>query len=165
MSCHRSSFSVSMAAVSAVFPLAIPPKSLAASSIDTQTNPVSDVPGVAVTLDPNLKNPWGVSFAPTSPFWVSNQGTNTSTIYDGVREHCGPGSLDSSDRHASRAYGQVFNGANDFGLADGSPASFLFATLDGQIQGWNGGEGTTADIRAGLCRTTDRFGVKVRLNT
>src|SRR5712672_1687269 len=46
-----------------------------------QTNLVSDIPGLATITDPELHNPWGVSHSPTSPFWVSNQGTNTSTLY------------------------------------------------------------------------------------
>ena len=46
-----------------------------------QTNLVSDIPGLAQVTDSSLVNPWGVSFSPTSPFWVSNQGTNTSTLY------------------------------------------------------------------------------------
>lgn len=37
----------------------------------SQQNLVSDIPGLAVWTDPNLVNPWGVSFSPTSPFWVS----------------------------------------------------------------------------------------------
>jgi uncharacterized protein (TIGR03118 family) len=144
MSFHRSSFSVTVAAVSAFFLLSVLPTNLAASTIYTQTNLVSDVPGLAVTLDPNLKNPWGVSFAPTSPFWVSNQGTNTSTLYDGAGNIVPLVVAIPPIGMPQGPTGQVFNGTNDFGLADGSPASFLFATLDGQIQGWNGGEGTTA---------------------
>jgi hypothetical protein len=46
-----------------------------------QTNLVSDVPGLASTTDSNLVNPWGVSFSDTSPFWVSDQGANLSSIY------------------------------------------------------------------------------------
>src|SRR6202023_3231068 len=46
-----------------------------------QTNLVSDIPGLAQLQDSSLVNPWGVSFSSTSPFWVSNQGTNTSTLY------------------------------------------------------------------------------------
>src|SRR5262249_18397677 len=49
------------------------------------TNLVSDIAnppgGAPVVVDTNLKNPWGVSFSPTSPFWVSNQRTGTSTLY------------------------------------------------------------------------------------
>src|SRR5437763_13795131 len=46
-----------------------------------QTNLVSDVPGLATITDPLLVNPWGLSHSPTSPFWTSNQGTNTATLY------------------------------------------------------------------------------------
>src|SRR5262249_44525446 len=46
-----------------------------------QTNLVSDLGGVAKITDPALKNPWGLSHSPTSPFWTSNQGTSTATLY------------------------------------------------------------------------------------
>jgi hypothetical protein len=46
-----------------------------------QTNLVSDIPGLATILDTSLVNPWGISHSATSPFWVSNQGTNTATLY------------------------------------------------------------------------------------
>jgi len=32
----------------------------------TQTNLVSNIPGLATITDPQLKNPWGVSHSPTS---------------------------------------------------------------------------------------------------
>ena len=43
-----------------------------ASNNFTQTNLVSDLPGLAKTTDPDLVNPWGVSFSNASPFWVSD---------------------------------------------------------------------------------------------
>jgi hypothetical protein len=46
-----------------------------------QTNLVSDIPGLAKVTDPELVNPWGVSHSSTSPFWVSNQGKSTATLY------------------------------------------------------------------------------------
>src|SRR5258708_31138991 len=46
-----------------------------------QVNLASDIPGMAPLTDPDLKNPWGISHSPTSPLWVSNQGTNSSTLY------------------------------------------------------------------------------------
>src|SRR5262245_33460225 len=48
-----------------------------------QTNLVSDQPGVALIQDPNLMNAWGITFSPTSPFWVANNDTGTSTLYSG----------------------------------------------------------------------------------
>ena len=47
-----------------------------------QTNLVSNVPGLAANFDANLKNPWGISHTATSPFWVSNQASNNSTLYN-----------------------------------------------------------------------------------
>jgi len=46
-----------------------------------QTNLVSDIQGLAALTDPELHNPWGISHNAASPIWVSNQGTNTSTLY------------------------------------------------------------------------------------
>ena len=46
-----------------------------------QVNLVSDIPGLATITDPQLVNPWGVSHSTTSPFWTSNQGANTATLY------------------------------------------------------------------------------------
>ena len=51
------------------------------SNAYVQTNLVSDIAGMATLTDPTLINPWGISRSPTSPFWVSNQGTGTSTLY------------------------------------------------------------------------------------
>jgi hypothetical protein len=46
----------------------------------TQNNLISNMPGLAATTDPNLVNPWGVSFANGSPIWISDQGTQTSIL-------------------------------------------------------------------------------------
>ena len=46
-----------------------------------QTDLISDVTGLALITDPNLHNPWGMSFSATSPFWVSEQGTSNATLY------------------------------------------------------------------------------------
>jgi len=107
----------------------------------TQSNLVSDVPGLAKTLDPNLKDPWGVANAPGGPFWVANAASNTATLYDGqgtaaplvVAVPGGP-------------TGQVFTATtNEFKLTNGSTAAFVFDTLGGGIYAWNGKAGTTAE--------------------
>src|SRR5258708_3701706 len=48
-----------------------------------QTNLVWDIAGLAIATDPNLVNPWGVSFfSPAAgPFWISDQGSNVTTLY------------------------------------------------------------------------------------
>ena len=104
----------------------------------TQTNLVSDIPGMAKTPDPNLVNPWGVSFSPTSPFWISDNGTGLATLYDGAGDIIPlvvavppPGSAPT---------GQVFNSSSSF-----NGDLFIFATEGGTITGWRGALGTTAE--------------------
>src|SRR5215831_4754404 len=48
------------------------------------TRLVSDQPGMALHTDPNLVNAWGLTASPTSPWWVADNETNVSTIYDGT---------------------------------------------------------------------------------
>lgn len=99
----------------------------------------------AAFVDPNLVNPWGVSFAPTGPFWVSNQVTGTSTLYNGSGQPFPVSdplvvNIPQSGPVAGPT-GQVFNATSDFVLNSGGktgPAAFLFANLDGSISGWNG---------------------------
>src|ERR1051325_1977142 len=46
---------------------------------------VSDTGGTtALRADASLVNGWGLSAGPTTPWWTSNNGTNTSTLYNGV---------------------------------------------------------------------------------
>ena len=50
----------------------------------TATNLVADSGTSAAAVDPLLVNGWGLSAGPTTPWWVSNNGTNTSTLYNGA---------------------------------------------------------------------------------
>ena len=100
------------------------PQAWCSDTVYLQTNLVSNIPGLAQSTDPNLKNPWGVAFSATSPFWVSNAGSNTSTLYQGT------GSTVNS-RVVSvpgGPTGQVSNSSTtDFIEANGRPASFSFS--------------------------------------
>src|SRR5512137_251259 len=112
-----------------------------------QTNLVSDGAVPAAQTDPLLKNPWGISFGPTTPFWVANNGTGTSTLYRGtgapqslvVTIPAAPGSPAGT---TGTPTGTVFNGTSSNFLGD----RFLFASEDGVITGWQGG--TVATVRA-----------------
>src|SRR5271163_370258 len=48
----------------------------------SQTNLVSNVASVATTTDANLSNPWGISFIGGDDFWIANNFTGTSTLYN-----------------------------------------------------------------------------------
>ncbi|HEX2854045.1 MAG TPA: TIGR03118 family protein [Opitutaceae bacterium] len=124
--------------------LGFSPAKLAAQAF-VQTNLVSDIPGLAANTDPRLVNPWGISFAPTGPFWVSNAGTGTSTLYNSsgtpqalVVTIPGPGG-----GAPAVPTGQVFNSAAGTGAFNGD--LFLFASATGTIAGWRGALGTTAE--------------------
>jgi uncharacterized protein (TIGR03118 family) len=121
-----------------------------------QTNLVSDIAGMAPTFDPNLKNPWGLTRSsttptrPGSPWWVGNNNSGTSTLYTGAGAIIpinGTGTVTVPPPKGSPAgtlstpTGVVFNGSpTDFLIAPGKSAAFIFATEDGTISGWAGGQ-------------------------
>lgn len=120
------------------FAVALSPQLLSADTF-TQTNLVSDVPGDAFHTDADLKNPWGVSFAPTSPFWISNQASGTSTLYDGAGNKTPlTVPIPAGTPPLTGPTGQVFSGGSGFDLPGGNPAFFIFDTLNGTIDGWGG---------------------------
>src|SRR5215475_11736704 len=45
---------------------------------------VSDGSFTAVVTDNSLVNPWGLSDGPTTPWWVADNGSNSSTLYNGA---------------------------------------------------------------------------------
>jgi uncharacterized protein (TIGR03118 family) len=99
------------------------------------TRLVSDRPGVAEQLDPNLVNAWGLVAGPTTPWWVANNGTNTSTLYDGTGSPI-PLVVDV----AGAPTGIVFNGGSGFVVTHNGasePSLFLFASENGTVHGWN----------------------------
>ena len=86
-----------------------------------QTNLISDIPGVARITDPNLVNPWGQSASAGSPLWVSNEGSNTSTLYTGAIE----GSIPKISSlvvtiPGGKPTGTVFNGTKGFVVHTGN---------------------------------------------
>lgn len=115
-----------------------------------QTNLVSNVPGLAANLDANMKNPWGISHSATSPFWVSNQGSNNATLYNATTSAPLPlvVSVPPTSPPPTGPTGQVFSNIGGNFLANGAPATFIFATLAGSIDAWNGSLGTTAMVVA-----------------
>ena len=111
----------------------------------TQTNLVSDVPGLAANTDPNLKNPWGVSFSATSPFWTSDQVTGLATLYNAAGVPQGlVVTIPAGGAPPTGPTGQVFGNVTGSFLVNGTPATFIFDTLHGTLAGWNGSAGTTA---------------------
>src|SRR6516164_8669502 len=118
-----------------------------------QTNLVSDIPMLAKITDPTLVNPWGVSHSLMSPFWVSNQGTSTATLYAVTDETnvmkvlINPPADDvlipKTAGGPQGPTGQVNNSnTSSFPVnhgGDGGSAHFIFANLNGTISAWDKG--------------------------
>jgi uncharacterized protein (TIGR03118 family) len=105
----------------------------AAASSYTQTNLVSDQSGVAVHTDADLVNAWGLTARPTSPWWVSDNGTSVSTLYlaDGTKVLLANGTV-SHVKVPNNPTGAVANLGPNFG-----GGLFLFSTEEGKILYWN----------------------------
>ncbi|MFD7161759.1 TIGR03118 family protein [Kribbella sp. NPDC059898] len=104
-----------------------------------QVNLVSDQAGKAVLQDPDLVNPWGLSLGATTPLWVSNNGTSTSTLYSSAPGSGAIAKLPVEPTIPSPT-GQVNNPGTGFVLSNGTtsaPANFIFASEDGKIAAWS----------------------------
>ena len=129
----------------------------------TQTNLVANEAGVASVTDPQLINPWGISRGAGTPWWVSDQRTGLSTLYNGAGTKeslivvIPPADPNNKKTPAGTPTGTIFNGSEtDFLLAPGKPAIFLFSTNDGTIAGWNPAVAATPAVT--VVRTTDGSG-------
>jgi len=101
-----------------------------------QTNLVADTSGPAAHTDTNLVNAWGIARGSGGPWWIANNGTGTSTIYDGSGVASSLIVTTQSDPS-----GTIFNGTGDFG-----GAHFLFASEDGTISAWKSGTQATVVV-------------------
>ena len=111
------------------------------------TNLSSNQVNSALHDDPLLVNGWGLVHAPGSPWWVSDNLSGWSTLYDSQGNQVqtlkvliptagnGPDSPTGLNGPGTPT-GDVWNGTGEFQVAPGKKAIFLFATLDGTISGW-----------------------------
>jgi uncharacterized protein (TIGR03118 family) len=105
-------------------------------SVYSATPLVSDMAG-APNQDANLVDPIGLAVAPGFPFWVSNKGSDTSTLYDGTGK---PEAL-VVQLPKFAPTGIVFNGTKDFEVTSAgttAAAPFIFSGEAGQLAGWGG---------------------------
>lgn len=132
-----------MAAVATTAALTVIPSVASGHDSDTvfhRTNLVSDQAGKAAITDPNLVNAWGMSRGANSPIWVSDNGTDVSTLYRGA-----VGTTPVSivplvvSTPGGAPTGQVNNDTSGFVVpGTTSPAAFIFAGEHGDLSAWNG---------------------------
>jgi uncharacterized protein (TIGR03118 family) len=125
-----------------------------------QTDLVSDISGLAAITDPSLINPWGLAHSSTSPFWISDQGTNVATLYavtgstnvtkTVINPPSGFVSIPTTASGPQGPTGQINNtNTASFQLTPGTPstsARFIFANLNGTISGWAGGPASSVQV-------------------
>jgi uncharacterized protein (TIGR03118 family) len=141
-------FACTVAVISTLFFFSQAPASSQALGGYIQHNLVSDLQGAAITTDLRLKNPWGIAFSSSGPFWISDNATGVATVYTGQATPF-PNSQTplkvtvpppTGSTATSAPTGIVFNGTKNFVVSSGGksgPAVFIFATEDGTISGWN----------------------------
>jgi uncharacterized protein (TIGR03118 family) len=133
---------------SAALALALAPASAHAIVFDV-VNLVSNGDVPAAHIDPNLINPWGVSYAPTSPFWISDNNSGFTSIKNGSGAVAFPTLPQVAfPAAASNPTGQVFNAglANGAFQNGGHTPLFIFDGEDGHISTWSLANGGTAAI-------------------
>ena len=112
------------------------------SQFYTQHNLLSDVPGLADRTDPNVANAWGLDAGDTSPWWIADNGTGKTTLYNVaggnvVTTFTVPGAGGAQGNPT----GLVFNGGPGFVVNNGvgtSAARFIFSSEDGTISAFRG---------------------------
>lgn len=105
--------------------------------------------GLGTTIDPNLVNPWGLAAAPGNPWWVSDNGTGLSTLYDNLGNVIPlvvtiPPSASAPAGSTGTPTGIVANTTTDF-----AAAPFLFDSEDGTITSWSGAPSATIVVDKG----------------
>jgi uncharacterized protein (TIGR03118 family) len=122
------------------------------------TNIVSNQVGQAPTIDPLLANAWGLARGATSPWWISDNDTGWSTLYNAAGKQVplrvliptagnGPASPTGLNGPGTPT-GIVFNGSSTEFQVQGWSSAFIFATLDGTISAWAPGLNANQSIIA-----------------
>jgi uncharacterized protein (TIGR03118 family) len=123
----------------AAFAIAVTATSFAQQYTRTDlTADASTTSATAANLDPNLVNAWGLSRASGTPWWVSDNGTGFSTLYNaaGMAQALVVKIPTPDGTGTATPSGTVFNYTTGFQVS-GKPSVFLFVTEDGTISGWN----------------------------
>ncbi len=111
------------------------------TDLTTNSSTVSNAPNV----DDQLLNAWGMSRSSGGPWWISDNGSGLTTVYDGSGKPFVPGGSTQplvvkiatpDGTGKATPTGTVFNPTSGFQVGGGK-AIFLFVTEDGTISGWN----------------------------
>ena len=124
---------------------ALPPLSAHAQTNSyKQTNLVSDTAGMAANTDSKLVNPWGIAFVPGNPFWISDNNSGFTTLYDqnGALNGSFTVAPPNGSSNPATPTGIVAPPSGVTFNVNGQPGIFIFDTEDGTISAWTGGAST-----------------------
>jgi len=114
----------------------------AAAQFYLQHNLVSDGAVPADLTDTRVVNAWGLVSGPTTPWWISDNGTGLTTLYNvGTGTITTTFTVPGAGGQQGTPTGVVFNGGPGFVVNNGlgsSPARFIFASEDGTISAFRG---------------------------
>jgi uncharacterized protein (TIGR03118 family) len=127
---------------------AFTPGALGQTNSYKQTNLTSDTAGVAANVDPNLVNPWGMAFFPNSPFWIADNNSGFTTLYNASGMNTGsfPVPHAAANTGLSTPTGIVANTTGAGFAVNGKPGVFIFDSEDGAITSWNGTDPVTIKV-------------------
>ncbi len=110
-----------------------------------QTNLVSDTAGMAANTDAKLVNPWGIAFVPGNPFWISDNNSGFTTLYDQNGALNGSFTVPPPNGSSNPATptGIVAPPSGVTFSVNGASALFIFDTEDGTLSAWTGGNSVT----------------------
>ena len=123
----------------------------------TVSNLISDGSVPATIIDANFINPWGVT---NGTFWINTQGTGLDYVVAATNfppftppatpavnfKIVIPAATGGTTATGSPTGAASTGAATGFVLPNGTKASFLFASLDGVITGWNNLLGTNGAV-------------------
>jgi uncharacterized protein (TIGR03118 family) len=92
----------------------------------------------STTSEADLVNGWGITAGPPSfatPWWVSDNGTDKSTLYTGAGAKLGL-TVGVPGGPTGTVFNLAFSGFNVAGPGGSGSSRFLFATEGGQVLGW-----------------------------
>jgi uncharacterized protein (TIGR03118 family) len=138
-----------IATLSLIFGLsAFTPGALGQTNSYKQTNLTSDTAGVAANVDPNLVNPWGIAFFPNNPFWIADNNSGFTTLYNASGMNTGsfPVPHAASNTGLSTPTGIVANTTGVGFAVNGKPGVFILDSEDGAITSWNGTDPVTIKV-------------------
>lgn len=140
---RRFQFATSLSLTAGLFACLATPSfaQYAVTNLVSNQNPIGSNPA-----DPDLVNAWGVTSLAPSPFWVSDNGTGKSTLYNSLGQKQGlvvtiPSASGTGQGTPTGVIGNTTAGSfkvsfTEGGVTKSGKAIFLFATQDGTISGW-----------------------------